>query len=94
MAERKRIKYGEWYKIVARGANNAVACPIKKVKNNLMGEKVYKCKTMNYRCKTYGDGRQDCNNCDPKKYTCFWIGFIGPKVPKIKAKLLYENYTT
>ena len=56
MTERKRIRFGEWYRVV-KFAN------------------------------------QDCNNGDPKKYTCFWIGFIGSKIPKIKAKLLYENYT-
>ena len=93
MVKRKRIRFGEWYKIINRFSENVIACPIKRVKNNLKNQKVYKCKTINYQCSAYEDGRQDCNNCDPKKYTCFWIGFIGSKIPKIKAKLLYDNYT-
>lgn len=96
MVKRKRIKYGEWYKIVGfgpAGQGNIAACPIKRVENNKEGQKIYKCKTVNHQCSNWKNGTQKCSGCAPKEYTCWYIGYIGPKIPKIKAKLLYENYT-
>lgn len=52
------------------------------------GQRVYRCRVTRGSCQSQGIRGPECRGCDKEKHICYWEGFIGEEVPKIKAELI------
>ena len=85
---RKRVNFGSWY--LDTCFSFGVVSPIKRVSNDPRGHAVYKCKIISAekRCKFEGRDK-NCNDCNMSTSRCYWIGYLGKKVPLAMAILVY-----
>ena len=84
---RERVRFGEWYSMFSPGGYKGVVKPLKRVEDNPGGQKVYRCKDSTHSCS--GGPKPECKYCDRDKYTCYWVGYLGKRVPIAKAILVY-----